>query len=141
MAHYAFLDDNNLVTEVIVGRDEDDLANGVTSWEDYYGAFRGQRCLRTSYNTQGGVYYATDEDYNRFPPQDQTKAFRGNYAGVGYTYDEALDAFIAPQPFPSWFLNEETFTWEAPTPYPSDGKRYIWDESAGAWVEVEDEAV
>jgi hypothetical protein len=120
MAHYAFLDGNNLVTEVIVGRDEDDLADGVTSWEDYYGSFRGQRCLRTSYNTLGGVHYVTDEDYNRFPAQDQTKAFRGNYAGVGYTYDEALDAFIPPKP--------------------EDGE-WVLDESTFGWVEVEDEAV
>jgi hypothetical protein len=105
MAHYAFLDDNNVVTEVITGRDEDDLAEGVTSWEDYYGAFRGQRCLQTSYNTQAGVHL------NGGTP------FRGNYAGIGYTYDEALDAFISPKPSPTddvsdWILNEETYSWE-----------------------------
>jgi hypothetical protein len=141
MAHYAFIDTNNVVTQVIVGRDEDDLVEGVESWEDYYAEVIGQRCLRTSYNTEAGVYYTTDEDYNRFPAQDQTKALRGNYAGIGYTYDEALDAFIPPQPFPSWSLNDETFIWDSPVPYPSDGKLYRWDESAGAWVEVEDEAV
>jgi hypothetical protein len=105
MAHYAFLDENNLVTEVIVGRDEDDLAEGVTSWEDYYGAFRGQRCLQTSYNTLAGVHASGGTP------------FRGNYAGIGYTYNEILDAFIAPKPEPTdeiadWVLNEETFTWE-----------------------------
>ena len=105
MAHYAFIDESNTVTEVIVGRDEDDLAEGVTSWEDYYGAFRGQRCLQTSYNTHGGVHA------NGGTP------FRGNYAGIGFTYDEALDAFIAPKPavtdeIADWVLNEETFTWE-----------------------------
>ena len=105
MAHYAFLDENNIVTEVIVGRDEDDLIEGVTSWEHYYGAFRGQRCLQTSYNTQGGIHI-----YGGTP-------FRGNYAGIGYSYDEALDAFIAPKPeltddVSDWVLNEETFTWE-----------------------------
>ncbi len=104
MAHYAFLDDGNLVTEVIVGRDEDDLIDGVTSWEDYYGAFRGQRCLQTSYNTLAGQHL------NGGTP------FRGNYAGVGYTYNENLDAFIAPKPEPTdeiadWVLDEETFTW------------------------------
>jgi hypothetical protein len=129
MAHYAFLNNNNLVTEVIVGRDEDDLAEGVTSWEDYYGAVRGQRCLQTSYNTQAGEHLTGGTP------------FRGNYAGIGFTYDEALDAFIAPSPFASWVLNEATFSWEAPIPYPSDGKDYIWDEDAGVWVEVEDEAV
>ena len=103
MAHYAFIDDNNIVTEVIVGRDEDDLAEGVTSWEDYYGAVRGQRCLQTSYNTHAGLHA-----FGGTP-------FRGNYAGVGYTYDEALDAFIAPKPDGEWVLNEETFLWELVT--------------------------
>jgi hypothetical protein len=105
MAHYAFIDENNIVTQVIVGRDEDDLIDGVTSWEDYYGAFRGQRCLQTSYNTHAGVHA------NGGTP------FRGNYAGIGHTYDEALDAFIAPKPEPTdevadWVLNEETYAWE-----------------------------
>lgn len=105
MAHYAFLDDNNIVTEVITGRDEDDLVEGVTSWEEYYGAFRGQRCLQTSYNTQGGQHL------NGGTP------FRGNYAGIGFYYDEDLDAFIQPKPgvtpeISDWVLNEETFTWE-----------------------------
>jgi len=104
MAHYAFLDENNLVTEVIVGRDEDDLAEGVTSWEDYYGAFRGQRCLQTSYNTLAGVHT------NGGTP------LRGNYAAIGYTYNEGLDAFIPPKPSSTdedvdWVLDEETFTW------------------------------
>ena len=100
MAHYAFLDDNNIVIDVITGRDEDDLAPGVTSWEDYYGSFRGQRCLQTSYNTLAGVHA------NGGTP------LRGNYAGIGYEYREDLDAFIAPRPGDDWVLNEETFTWE-----------------------------
>jgi hypothetical protein len=108
MAHYAFLDENNLVTEVIVGRDEDDLAEGVTSWEDYYGAFRGQRCLQTSYNTQAGVHALGGTP------------FRGNYAGIGFTYDQNLDAFIPPKP--------------------SEGE-WVLDESTFSWVEVQDEAV
>lgn len=124
MAHYAFIDDNNIVTQVIVGRDEDDLAEGVTSWEDYYGNIHGQRCLRTSYNTVAGVHTGGGT------------AFRGNYAGIGYTYDEDLDAFIPPKPFESWILNEITFTWEAPIPMPEDGASYVWDEAAGDWVEV-----
>jgi hypothetical protein len=127
MAHYAFIDDDNIVIEVITGRDEDDMPEGVTSWEDYYGAFRGQRCLRTSYNTRSGEHSGGGVP------------FRANYAGIGFTYDEALDAFIAPAPFPSWVLNENTFTWEAPVPKPSDGD-WSWDEQAGVWVEVEDEA-
>jgi hypothetical protein len=136
MAHYAFINNSNIVTQVIVGRAEDDLVEGVDSWEAYYGELMGGRCLRTSYNTQGGVHYTTDEDYNRFPSDDQTKAFRGNYAGIGFTYDEALDAFIPPQPFPSWSLDEDTFSWEAPVSYPADGGMYKWDEEAGAWVEA-----
>jgi hypothetical protein len=105
MAHYAFLDENNIVTEVIVGRDEDDLIEGVTSWEDYYGAFRGQRCLRTSYNTSGNQHIFDGEP------------FRGNYAGIGFQYREDLDAFIPPQPqstddVAEWVLNEETCLWE-----------------------------
>jgi hypothetical protein len=129
MAHYAFIDENNIVTEVIVGRGEDEVVDGISDWEAYYADVRGQRCLRTSYNTKAGQH------------SNGGTPFRGNYAGVGYVYDEALDAFIPPQPYPSWVLNGETFLWEAPIPYPSDGKDYIWDESAVAWVEVEDEAV
>jgi hypothetical protein len=103
MAHYAFLDDNNIVTEVITGRDEDEVVDGVSDWEAHYSAIRGQRCLRTSYNTK----------YNNHI--DGGVAFRGNYAGVGFTYDEALDAFIPPAPGDDWVLNEETFSWEPVT--------------------------
>jgi hypothetical protein len=123
MAHYAFLDENNMVTEVIVGRDEDDLAEGVTSWEDYYGEFRGQRCLQTSYNTLGGVHALGGT------------SFRFNYAGIGYTYDEDRDAFIPPKPFESWVLNNYTCLWEAPEPYPTEGD-WVWDEETGNWSEV-----
>lgn len=103
MAHYAFLNDNNIVTEVITGRDEDEVVEGVSDWEAHYSAIRGQRCLRTSYNTYAGVHA------NGGTP------FRGNYAGIGYTYDEALDAFIPPKPGDDWILNEETFSWELVT--------------------------
>ena len=123
MAHYAFIDDDNLVTEVIVGRDEDDLAEGVTSWEDYYGAFRGQRCVQTSYNTSGGVHVGGGV------------AFRGNYAGIGYAYDEDRDAFIPPKPYGSWALNEDTCLWEAPVAYPAEGD-HTWDEETTSWIEV-----
>jgi hypothetical protein len=100
MAHYAFLDDNNLVIDVIVGRDEDDLAEGVTSWEDYYGALMGSRCLRTSYNTLNGEHSGGGE------------SLRGNYAGRGFFYDEDLDAFIPPKPADGeWVLDEATFSW------------------------------
>jgi len=121
MAHYAFLDSDNRVVEVIAGRDEDDLVPGVTSWEDYYGHRRGRRCKRTSYNTRANEH------------TDGGTPFRGNYAGIGFTYDEARDAFIAPQPFPSWTLNEQTFSWDPPVPEP-DEPGYEWDESAQNWV-------
>jgi hypothetical protein len=123
MAHYAILQ-NNIVTQVFVGRDEDDLAPGVTNWEHYY-APAGFTCKRTSYNTYGGVHTG-----NGIP-------FRKNYAGIGYTYDEARDAFIPPKPFPSWLLNEETCLWESPVPYPEGDGFYTWDEDSQSWVMVE----
>jgi hypothetical protein len=131
MAHFAKLD-NNVVVFVTVGRQEDE------GLEDELSARTGDVYKQTSYNTRGGVHY---DPVTGEPSADQSKAYRGNYAGVGYTYDETLDAFIAPNPYPSWVLNEETFLWEAPIPYPSDGEDYIWDESAVAWVEVSNEAV
>jgi hypothetical protein len=122
MAHYAFLDENNIVTEVIVGKDEGD--EGI-DWEQHYAVFRGQPCKRTSYNTYGGVHVS-----DGIP-------FRKNYAGIGFTYDKDLDAFIPPQPFPSWVLNETTYLWEPPVPMPDDGQLYQWDEEQGQWVEEE----
>jgi hypothetical protein len=121
MGHYAFLDENNVVTEVITGRDEDEVIDGITDWEAHYGAFRGQVCKRTSYNTLGGVHA------NGGTP------FRKNYAGIGYTYDQARDAFISPKPFESWLLDEESCTWQAPTPQPTDGLMYRWVEDDLNW--------
>jgi hypothetical protein len=92
MAHYAFLDENNVVTEVIVGKDETEILDGLTP-EEWYGDFRGQRCVRTSYN--GNI--------------------RVRYAGIGMTYDESRDAFIPPKPSDSWVFNEDTCNWDAPT--------------------------
>jgi hypothetical protein len=120
MAHYAFLDLNNIVTEVITGRDE---WKNHENWEQLYGEFRGQVCKRTSYNTVGGQH-------------PDGKPFRKNYAGIGYTYDLARDAFIPPQPYASWVLNEETCQWDEPVPYPIDGQRYTWDEATVSWVAV-----
>jgi len=133
MAHYAFLDSKKIVTEVIVGRDEDDLVENVASWETYYGEFRGQACFQTSYNTSGGVHYTDGE-----PSADQSKALRYNYAGIGYSYDDTRDAFIPPQPYASWVLDEATCLWVAPIAYPAEGA-HTWDEQAGDWVEVTDE--
>lgn len=111
MAHYAFLDENNVVIEVIVGKDETELLDGLSP-EIWYGNFRGQKCVRTSYNSK----------------------IRKNYAGIGFTYDEIRDAFIPVKPFDSWILDEETCHWEAPVDYPTDGAVYIWDETITSWV-------
>ena len=112
MAHYAFLDSNNIVTEVIVGKDETDTTH---DWEQFYGEFRGQVCKRTSYN--GNI--------------------RKNYAGIGYSYDAQRDAFIPPKPFNSWILNETTCLWNAPVTMPTDNKQYVWDEPTTSWKEME----
>ena len=131
MAHYAFLDQNNIVTEVIVGKDEGE--EGV-NWEAHYGAFRGQPCKRTSYNTYGGVH------------SNGGTPFRKNYAGIGYTYDAGRDAFIPPKPYNSWVLVEETCQWKAPVDYPETytqgltdeqgnpaKDRYYWNENKVNW--------
>ena len=86
--------------------------------------------IQTSYNTRGNVHYGADGN------PDGGTALRGNYAGIGYTYDQVNDVFYAPKPFNSWTLNNSTWTWEAPTPYPTDGKQYRWDEATTSWVEV-----
>tara|TARA_Y100000114_G_C11752968_1_gene325379 strand:+ start:1563 stop:1943 length:381 start_codon:yes stop_codon:yes gene_type:complete len=125
MAHYVVLDSNNIVVDGFVGRNEGE--DGV-DWEQYYSA------KRTSYNTRGGVHY--DPDTNE-PSVDQSKAFRKNYAGLGYTYDEARDAFIPPKPFPSWTLNESTCLWNAPVPYPDDNQMYLWNEETQQWDVVD----
>jgi len=114
MAHYAFLDENNIVTEVITGIDETELIEGLDT-ETWYGNFRGQVCKRTSYNGK----------------------IRKNYAGIGYKYDETLDAFIPPKPFDSWLLDEESATWSSPTPYPTDGFTYSWSEAELSWKIVD----
>ena len=132
MAHYAVLDSGNTVTMVFVGRD--DVVEGIDDWETYY-APEGFTVKQTSYNTSGGVHYTDGE-----PSEDQTKAFRFNYAGIGFTYDETRDAFIPPQPYPSWVLDEATCQWVAPIAYPAEGM-HTWDEEAGDWVEVTDETV
>ena len=128
MAYYAFLDDNNIVTQVIVGRDENDLAEGVTDWEIYYGERMGQVCKRTSYNSLGGVH------------SEGGTSFRFNYAGIGFTFDpdKGTDgAFIPPKPFESWVLDEDTCLWVAPVAYPEDGGVYTWDEGVEDWVAVD----
>jgi hypothetical protein len=89
--------------------------------------------IQTSYNTKGGVHF---DPVTGEPSQDQSQALRKNYAGIGYSYDKELDAFIPPKPFASWKLNENSCVWEAPVAYPEDGKTYKWDENSGSWVEI-----
>ena len=115
MAHYAFLDTNNRVTEVIVGIDETELIEGLDP-ETWYGNFRKQKCVRTSYNNN----------------------IRKQYAGIGYTYDADADVFVAPQPYGSWTL-DENHDWQPPTPMPSDAsetKIYVWFEPNQQWIEI-----
>jgi hypothetical protein len=129
MAHFAKLDENNVVIFVTVGSDND---NGK---EDELFQRTGDVYKQTSYNTRGGVYYTPNTNE---PDPDQSKAYRKNYAGLGYTYDATRDAFIPPQPYPSWVLDESSCLWEAPVPYPTDGNRYYWDEADQSWTAVED---
>ena len=121
MAHYAFLNMQNIVTEVIVGKDE---TEGPTNWEIHYGNIREQVCKRTSYNTIAGEH------------KDGGTPFRKNYAGIGYTYDSTNDVFIAPKPYSKWVLDETKWIWKAPTDMPDDGKQYVWNDNTGAWEEV-----
>jgi hypothetical protein len=111
MAHYAFLDKNNIVTEVIVGVDETELIEGLSP-EEWYGNFRGQVCKRTSYNHN----------------------IRKQYASIGCIYNQTADVFIAPKPFDSWSL-DSNYDWQAPIERPADGKKYLWDEANQVWVE------
>ena len=127
MAHFAKLDENNVVIFVTVGAEHDD------GKEDELFQRTGDVYKQTSYNTRGGVYYTPNTND---PDPDQSKAFRKNYAGIGYTYDATRDAFIPPQPYPSWVLNETSCLWDAPVAYPTDGKRYSWDEATQNWIEV-----
>jgi hypothetical protein len=111
MAHYAFLDENNFVTEVIVGIDETELIEGLDP-ETWYGNFRGQVCKRTSYNSK----------------------IRGIYAGIGFSYNKDEDIFVEPKPYPSW-IRSGSF-WNSPIKCPNDGNEYYWDEQLGNWVET-----
>jgi hypothetical protein len=113
MAHFAQIDGNNIVSQVIVA-DQETINTGLfgdpATW------------IQTSYNTRGGVH-----------TQGGTP-LRKNYAGIGYSYDTARDAFIPPKPYNSWLLNDETCLWDAPVTYPADSKLYSWDEETLNWV-------
>ena len=112
MAHYAFLDENNIVTQVIVGRNEDEVVDGISDWEAHYAEVMGQRCVRTSYNHN----------------------IRKQYAGIGFTYNETDDVFVSPQPFPSWTL-DENHDWQPPVARPTEGM-YAWNEESMQWEEM-----
>ncbi len=122
MAHYAFLDDSNIVVLVITGRNEDEVVNGISDWEKHYSEIKSMPCKRTSYNTKAGQHTS-----NGIP-------FRKNFAGIGFSYDPVRDAFIPPKDYQSWILDEETCLWIPPIPYPQDGNEYKWNEETIAWV-------
>jgi hypothetical protein len=121
MSHFAQINSDNIVTQVIV-IEQQTLNSGL--WGD------PNSWIQTSYNTRGGVHYGADGQPDGGIP------LRKNYAGVGFTYDRSRDAFIPPQPFPSWVLNEDTCLWSAPVPYPTDGQQYTWDEATLNWLAV-----
>jgi hypothetical protein len=123
MSHFAKVRDGKVVQVIVAEQEFFD-----TFIDDSPGEW-----IQTSYNTHGGIHYVPNSD-PRTPSEDQSKALRKNYAGLGYTYDREKDAFIPPTPFPSWVLNEETCLWEAPVAYPTDGKIHIWNEPTLSWV-------
>jgi len=125
MSHFAEINAvrNNTVTRVIVA-DQEFIDSGAVG--------NANNWVQTSYNTRGGVHYAPDTD-----TPDGGVALRKNYAGMGFTYDATKDAFIAPKPFVSWILDDDTCFWNAPSAYPDDGKEYIWDEENTEWKEIE----
>jgi len=129
MAHWAEVDERNFVLRVTVGDSESDDQGYQWLVDNLGGSW-----VRTSYNTNGGIHYTDGE-----PSEDQTQAFRFNYAGIGFTYDADRDAFIPPTPYPSWVLDEATCLWVAPIDYPADGGQYVWDEDTTDWIEVQDE--
>lgn len=127
MSHFAKLDANNIVITVLVGREEDD------GCEQELSRRTGDTYKQTSYNTLAGIYY---DNVTGQPSVDQSKAFRKNFAGIGYLYDEERDAFIPPKPFDSWVLEESTCHWQPPLPVPTTGGPYRWDEGSLSWVSI-----
>lgn len=123
MGHYAKVVDGK-VTQVIVAKED--------FFQTFVDSSPGQ-WIKTSYNTRGGIHYEPNSDT---PSPDQSKSLRKNFAGIGYSYDVTLDAFIPPKPYPSWVLDEQTGLWDAPVPMPTEGGPYQWDESTQSWVEL-----
>jgi len=139
MAHYALIDKNNVVVQIITGVDENviqtdvdgtEVGGSAQAWETFYASrpwFEGLTCRRTSYNTLGNQH------------KNGGTPLRGNYAGIGYTYDAAFDVFIPPQPYPSWKLNYTTYLWEPPIPMPETpiGYKWVWSEINKEWIKIE----
>jgi len=123
MAHFAELDENNIVTRVIVA-EQDFINSGAVGDSSNW--------VQTSYNTRGGIHYAPNSN-----EPDSGIALRKNYAGIGFTYDSDRDAFYSEQPYPSWTLNEDSCLWESPVPYPDDDEMYTWDEENQGWNLIE----
>ena len=121
--HFAEINSDNIVQRVLVA-EQDFIDSGLVGDSSNW--------VQTSYNTRGGVHYAPNSQ-----TPDGGVALRKNHAGIGYTYDATKDAFIAPQPYPSWVLDEDTCLWEPPTAIPDDGKMYDWDEDNTEWKEME----
>lgn len=124
MAHWAEIDSTGTVLRVVVG-DNADPDEGYGWLVEHLGG----TWLKTSYNTRGGLHYGADG-------QPDGPGFRGNYAAIGGRYDAALDAFLPPQPYPSWTLDATTYRWTPPVPMPDDGRELAWDEASGSWVEA-----
>ena len=123
MGHFAKVV-NGIVTQVIVAEPE--------FFQTFVDTSPGE-WVQTSYNTRGGIYYNPNSNE---PAEDQSRALRKNYAGIGDTYDSIKDAFIPPRPFPSWVLNEDTCCWEPPVAHPADAKLYDWNEEQKNWIEA-----
>jgi hypothetical protein len=120
MAHFAQINQNNIVVQVIVAEQD---------FIDLGSVGDPVKWIQTSYNTRGGIHYGPDGQ------PDGGSAVRGNYAGIGFVYEPVNDVFYPPQPYPSWTISAPSWTWTAPTPYPANGNMYTWDETNNTWVQ------
>ena len=137
MAYFAKLSDQNKVLQVLAVEnkhmgDPEDEALGQAHLENIHG-WPANMWKQCSYNTREGKYWDQNENNERVLAADQSKALRGNYPGIGWTYDPVKDKFYGPQAYVGWVLNETTWCWEAPTPMPNDGNMYVWNESTTSW--------
>lgn len=128
MAHWAEIDENNIVIRVTVGDNNDPAGDEGYQWliDNLGGTW-----IKTSFNTRNGK--RVNPETNEITDEP---GFRGNYAGVGYTYNADLDAFIPPKPFESWIIDQESFSWKSSVEYPNDGSQYIWDEETTSWKQI-----